>query len=290
MASAAEPLKKDEKKNPNPITTDGEGVKKTEGEMEIKTPKPKVKEYVMDVVVHPYPLEDVFQLCHCFCCTCGFYKTWPQCFGIASVYECICCSIAGMCRGAKTGPGFKACLRYEGFQQCCDADIDPFIVCKYGGEGVCCFCTQFASLTQFKKPAVCCKGIVDCFCIDQRYALPNDEDVPFAFGCCGKWAIPPPGYEEEKKKEEEEKKKAEDEKKAAEGGEGDPAADAPAAEAKKTEEATPAAAPAAQPAAAPAAQPAANAPVEVKAVEAAPAPADGAAQPVTVQVQAQPAT
>jgi len=50
-----------------------------------------------------------------------------------------------------------------------------FLCCEGSGSFV----------VHLEAPKLCCKSEATQCCIDVRAALPTDDDVPFAIGCCG---------------------------------------------------------------------------------------------------------
>merc|ERR1712166_269467 len=127
---------------------------------------------VSKISVDMAPWEELKMHTACVCCDCSFWTEYPQCCGCREVGTCCCCSGAGMCNIDWSNVA-------EGF--CCQAISVAYCInmktCKADCMG--------SIWGQEAGQAICCKTGQQNLCVDQRYAIPCDEDVPLQCSCCG---------------------------------------------------------------------------------------------------------
>jgi hypothetical protein len=89
-------------------------------------------------------------------CLCGIqslYLDWPACLGCVAHQECLC--LKGQ---------LKACKISKEVGQCCILIEQKYVL---------------------KKPETCIQAQQQCFCVDQRCALPCTDEVPCIFNILG---------------------------------------------------------------------------------------------------------
>jgi len=110
------------------------------------------------------PLDSVIPCFACLCCMCNCFPKMPECIGCFHNDTCCCVEVEG---------------------QCCK----PTSKATGGDEGECCVCQS--SACKIVKPRTCCQAVDQCFCFDQRFALPpTGEDIMVAVGCFGIMCYP----------------------------------------------------------------------------------------------------
>jgi hypothetical protein len=111
-------------------------------------------------------IEDLRVVCGGCCQIISCYCLWPDCFGCVTKQECLCCEI-----------DLKACKFLDSETQ----------------DGRCCALQQGGCF--LKYPETLCQSTAQCFCCDQRSALPCTDDVPCIFTCvpfctvCYDWKV-----------------------------------------------------------------------------------------------------
>jgi len=162
-------------------------------------------ELVKMIAVEMAPYDELKLHTACVCCDCSFWTEYPQCCGCREVGTCLCCSGAGMCNIDWSEMAF--CCQAVSVAYCIDlkACKDPgcmqAIWGQEAGQATCCFIFHnkykgACHMVPLKPSFMCCKVGEQCLCIDQRFAIPCDEDVPLEVACCGKYCV-----EKEKSKE-----------------------------------------------------------------------------------------
>jgi len=91
-------------------------------------------------------LDDIYPFFACFCAVTSCYWIFPKCVGCSSDSVFIC-------------------LEHD--CNCCKVNYSKETLCK------CCGCDH-----DIVVPYVCCKSQGQCCCLDQRIAIPCDQDVP----------------------------------------------------------------------------------------------------------------
>lgn len=110
----------------------------------------------------------IFQACFCTLSLCDF--TWPDALGLR--YKGLCCCIDGEC----TMCIYKKVEGVDKERPFSIAEFDlmyikpPYFNKDADGEG-----TKGGSL---------CKSVCHCCCLEERFAFPQDEEVPMMFGTC----------------------------------------------------------------------------------------------------------
>ena len=99
-------------------------------------------------------LKDQTPIGGCCCSMTSLYMKWPECIGCHQEFELCCLEL-------------KA------------------IGCKpiYSNPLICCICVDGSF--NVVPPKVCIKGTNQCFCCDNRCALPCDSDLPCILNCWG---------------------------------------------------------------------------------------------------------
>lgn len=90
--------------------------------------------------------------CMGFCCeVTNLYFGFPACLSIYEQFNCLCCQTEGLfCK-----------------PMCCQSKAKSSLCCKLSKGNLFCI-----------TPTTCCKSICQCFCIDNRCAMPCDQEVP----------------------------------------------------------------------------------------------------------------
>ena len=125
--------------------------------------------------------------CAFFCQHDSIVTTFPDCIG---TYDQTCASPARQLRFPPTGAG---CGTRGQVNPCCLTDLEQCIA--VGGIKARGFdeskhkCIMLRGWATCVKPPILsggplCKGLNHFACIETRYALPCDEDIPCMFGCC----------------------------------------------------------------------------------------------------------
>merc|ERR1712028_325798 len=146
----------------------------------------------------------------CVCCDCSFFIKYPNCCGCREVGTCLCCSGARMMNVDWKEMAF--CCQAVSVAYCIDlkACKDPgcmqAIWGQEAGQATCCFIFHSkykgaCHMIPLKPSFICCKVGEQCLCIDQRFAIPCDKDVPLEVACCGKYCVEKHHSKDEKSKE-----------------------------------------------------------------------------------------
>ena len=125
--------------------------KEDEPKEDVKVYEPKVYDpLAMKGAPNPEDMK-VFGACCCTILSC--YAAWPACLGTYAKGVVACCKLElMMC---------KAATEEESLCQCMKSDIEII------------------------KPKVCCKLQWQLCCLDDRWAMPCDEEVPCIMALCG---------------------------------------------------------------------------------------------------------
>merc|ERR1711918_127959 len=126
------------------------------------------------------------------CCNCSLYTEMPQCIGCTEQGTVLCQTC-----GCSCGMNWEECdyLCYENMEafcislKQCSADCMKAIWCMEAARCSCCFIfhCKGACLCHMCPcdPFICCKCQGNTCCIEERYAIPCDNDLPMECGCFG---------------------------------------------------------------------------------------------------------
>merc|ERR1711906_10722 len=135
---------------------------------------------------------------HCVCCDCSLFYVYPNCCGCREVGTCLCCSGAGQMNIDWSEMAFCCqavsvayCINLK---TCSDPGCMQSIWGQEAGQGTCCFIFHSkykgaCHMVPLSPNFICCKVGEQCLCIDQRFAIPCDDDVPMQIACCGKYCV-----------------------------------------------------------------------------------------------------
>mmetsp|Transcript_23135 Transcript_23135/g.41068 ORF Transcript_23135/g.41068 Transcript_23135/m.41068 type:complete len:168 (-) Transcript_23135:1168-1671(-) len=120
----------------------------------------------------------------CCCQSMSFWLKFPECISCAN--EMTCCCMSGSMSCGLTSP--TACYASAGESECMPMSLlncdGPICMGKGSGNTCCIFQSTSAYECDLKfKTCLMCKS--QYMCVDNRAAIPCNNEVPFEIGLCG---------------------------------------------------------------------------------------------------------
>jgi len=137
----------------------------------------------------------------CFCCSLSFFFGAEDLMACKGQNACLCTNGGGECQIFQcTDQAERACCLGTSKCSTLDATTDEFSCCYGGNRGVFLCCMSGGEYCKVCDPCgmescTFVKTMCQCLCINQRCAIPCDDDQPMTCSCCGFFCMGDPAQE-----------------------------------------------------------------------------------------------